>query len=147
MHLDIGPAGGPGNAKSVRRAPGLLANAAFCEFCPVCPAEFYISRDPDALRSRSFGCGWDDTRIGAGLGRSNPHLAAADAPSRRGAGRLASEMSILKLSAWCTPPAASALRIVDAATKRGTLLLIPSLEQNRLISLAHFDSPRGNRAR
>src|SRR5215471_11109321 len=84
--LAVSPAGRTGNPKSVRRSPGLLADLTVRQFWSVRAAQRYIGGYPDAMRTSCSRCRWNDPRIGAGVRRTHPYLAATDAPGRRGVG-------------------------------------------------------------
>src|SRR5262245_21039154 len=85
--LVIGPAGRAGNAKNVPRSTSLLADLTVRQFRSICAAEPHISGHPDPMRISCGGRRWNNPRIGAGVRRTDPYLATANAASRQRLGR------------------------------------------------------------
>src|SRR5262245_2567429 len=82
--LAAGPAAWAGNAKSIPRSLGVLADLTVRQFWSVRAAQLYISNDPDIVRISCSRRRWNDPRIGEGIWRTDPYLATADAPGRPG---------------------------------------------------------------
>jgi hypothetical protein len=53
------------------------------QFWSICAAEPHISGHPDPIRISCGGRRWNNPRIGAGVRRTDPYLATANAPSRQ----------------------------------------------------------------
>ena len=78
------PAAWAGDAKSIPRSIGVLADLTVYQFWSVRSAQLYIWGDPDAMRPSCSWCRWNDPGIGKRLRGTGAYLATADAPGCQG---------------------------------------------------------------